>query len=193
MRYNVEDIENQILATLIGGGEEFIVDISQVDLGVLGKEGGLTGVLIKTHYGEITDATFLRPSLDEGFLKMLPFIMLQYQGRRVVIKDSPHFQYVHELRWRLFVGAKSLRLRREGQLTAYAILRSIYDLLHGKVCASNQKWADDFVRLDGDPIDGDDFNELTPLIEPEGQDEKVMVNLPGIVVSRTDYVMEVLA
>lgn len=193
MRYNVEDIENQILATLIGGGEEFVVDISQADVGVLGKTGGLTGVLIKTHYGEITDATFLRPSLDEGFLKMLPFIMVQYQGRRVVVKDAPHQQYTHELRWRLFVGAKSLRLRREGQLTAYAILRAIYDLLHGKVCNSNQPWAETFAQLDGDIISDPQFLEMTPLIEPEGQDEKIMVNLPGIVVYKTDLIMTVLA
>jgi hypothetical protein len=175
MRYRIQDIEDQIIATL------------QADT------ANMTGVQIKSHAGEVNARTFLDPSMLEGFVTQLPFVFIQYQGKRATLSDTVRGMYVHELRFRLYVGAQSLRVQQEAQRSCYAILGAVYDDLHGKKPNSAASQLSVLPALSGNPITTDGFNPQTPLMEAGGEDEKLIVNLPQIKVYYTDYVIRVVA
>ena len=179
MRYNVEDIEDQIIATLTGF---------------------LSNTQIRTHAGEIT-ATFLDPSLMEGVVNLLPFVFVQYHGKRATSRDSMGVIYIHQLTFRLYVGARSLRSKKEAQRSAYGMLRTIYDALHGRV-PNIQGLAGQFVPNTpqgalntgpGGSITTAGFNAQTPIFEAGGQDELLVYNLPTIAIYQTDYTITLIA
>ncbi len=181
MRYNVSDIEDQIMATLKA-------------------DGSLAGVQIQTHAGEISVRTFTEPSLLEGFIALLPFIFVQYQGRvggeslKGFKPTSDKTVYFHEIRFRLYVGAESLRATQEAQrLSAYPMLAAIYDDLHGKLPYADIVANYPNAKLSGAKITTTGFNPGTPLMEAGGADEKLVVILPHLVVYQTDYILTLMA
>lgn len=173
MRYDLRELENQIINTLQANT-------------------GLNGVNIRTHTGDLNPAVFYDAQLLEGFTRLLPFIYVQYQGRTKLITDSTKKTYNWRLRFRLYTGAKSLSEKRMAQLSAYQMLSLAYDSLHGKMPKSvaNAGWA--IPLLDGDTIQTP-FTCMNPLEAPEGENEKLLVNLPSIVCYQSDYFFEVLA
>ena len=188
LTYNIEDIEAQILSTLAG----FTLDQDQLDNGVLGGETGLANARVATHVGEIDARTFLDPETQEGFIKILPFALVQYQGRTVVERFDAAQRYVHRVTFRIFCGAKSLRKKREAQLSAYVMLRQVYDLLHGRWAYSNQPLDVNLPTLSGTKITTTGFNTRSPLLCGTGQDERLIAVLPQIVVYRTDYTVDLV-
>lgn len=174
MRYELEDIETQLISTL------------QAD-------AGLASVHVRTHAGEVTALTFLDPKEQEGFVHILPFVFVQYQGKSTAQSDknSTALIYYHTLRFRFFVGAQTLSDKRGGQLTAYAMLRAVYDALHGKWANGNAQTRSPL--LSGTQITTSGFNPLSPMLEAGGEDERLVVNLPTICVYQTDYTVKVVA
>jgi phage gp37-like protein len=178
MRFDRAKIEDQLIATLKA---DSVLDAANVN--------------VRTHVGDVNPAVFLDPSMKtqlEGFIRQLPFVYVQYQGKRKVSTDSTKKTAYYNLRWRFYVGTKSLREKRDAQLSAYDILDSLYDAIHGRIPNStdNAGWVID--KLSGDPI-------LTPITvtkpfeSAEGEDEKLLVNIPGVVVYSSDFVCQVQA
>ena len=172
MRYSLGDIEKQIESTL--------KDVPSNE-----------GVLIAPHAGEINLSTFTDATKQEGFIHMLPLIMYQYQGKRRFTTDSTKKLNVHELRYRFFVGAESLRLLDEAKRNAYDLLATVYDSIHGHWLNTDQPLDRNLPFLAGDVMAG--VNAISPFMETEGEDERLMVNLPHIVVYYTDYIVRVIA
>lgn len=173
MRYHVADIEDQIIATL------------QAD-------SGLSGVNVATHAGQINAQTFLSPDGINEFIANLPFIYVQYQGRIWITSDAPRQTFVHEIRFRLYAGAQGLRDKQEAQRGVYSFLESIYDDLHGRVPKCTPQLLPVLPVLGGTAITVSGFNIQRPMMEVEGLDERLIVNLPGIVVYSTDYSVRLL-
>lgn len=179
MNYDLGQIEDQLLATIRA-------------------ESSLKGIgNIRTHTGEISMQTFLDPAMMEGFVNQLPFIFMQYQGRALRERDNVAKTIVFRLSWRFYIGAKSLRTKDEAQKASYAMLASVYDAIHGKVpLTSPQKlsgWGEQTGFLTGVAITNADFNPMTGFIPADGLNERLIVNLPTIVVYQTDYYLEIPA
>ena len=178
MRYNVEDIEDQLLATLVTAF-------------TTGTPAALT-VNIATHAGDVNPMMFQSPAYMEGFVSKLPFVFVQYNGRERTGSDSPAQINKHRLTFRFYVGAESLRAKKEAARSAYAMLRTIYDEIHGH-WIKGAVVATGLPSLGGTTITTTGFNPLGPFIEAGGRDEMLIVNLPEIVVYQTDYTVELVA
>ena len=175
MRYDLAEIENQIIRTMQANNQLQTI-----------------GASIRTHAGDINPTVFYDQSAQEGFIKTLPFIYVQYNGRTKRMADSTKKTVVYTLRFRIYTGAKNLRIKRDAQLSAYDMLSAIYDSLHGKTpkAIDNAGWA--IPMLDGDTIQTP-VTFLSPFEAPEGENEKLLVNIPNIVVYQSDYSIQVIA
>jgi len=198
MRYNIEDLESQILATLTQAfldSGALLVDTGTLDAQPLDQlQSGLPVIHVSTHVGQISERTFRDPAMMEGFIHLLPFVLIRYAGRRGTAWSAARRTYKHEVRFRIYVGAKSQFKKREAQIGAYAILRYIFDFLHGKQFdASASAMSSDIPKLLGTQITTAEFNEQTTLSEATGNDEQLVVDMPGIVVYQTDWVVELIA
>jgi hypothetical protein len=173
MDYHVEDLEDQIIATLK----------ANTDLGGMKQ--------IDTHTGEVSERTFLDPAFSDEFQKKLPCILIQYQGRVERDRNEDALVYRHELTFRLFHGASAVRSKREARvLGIYPMLRATFDSLHGAwPLYSGSTLFSAAKILSGVTITTPNFVVLSPLMEAGGQDERLVVNIPGIIVYQTDYTM----
>ena len=186
MLYNVEDIEDQIIATL--KASTFLASLNAD---------------IRTHAGELTPANFTRIELGEGVIPRVPLVYVQYQGRTgVPDRDSSGSVYIHTLNFRLFVGAKSLRTTRETQTAGcYPMLRAVYGALHGRVplmdpSIQTQRISQAWGFLQGSAtlpngIATVGFNPQSPMLAKGGTDERLVANVNGLCVYLTDYVIRV--
>lgn len=174
MRYYVENIEDQLIATLVA-------------------QSGLTsGVQIKTHQGEIDKQMFFDPAYMQGMVRTLPFVYVEYAGRQTMPYDSDetYTDNIHTLRFRFFVGAQSLRSQQEGSRSAYAMLRAVYDAIHSKLpyYQTGQTGC-----LSGTKITVTGFNACSPFYASTSVDELLLINLPSIVIYATEYNVRLLA
>lgn len=169
MTYSISDIEDQIIATL------------QAEFG--------SGFKIDTHAGEINARMFLDAQYMEGVIKMLPFILVKYNGRSLVEKPSSMRDYYeHKLQWTVYVGAESLRNKQESARSAYTYIGKVFDCLHGKFPkATGQHITTDANYLEGTQITTQGFQSISPLEEVEGQNERLVVDLPRIAVYSLFY------
>ncbi len=175
MRYNIEDIEDQLIATL------------QADAALY------PSCQVKTHAGDVNAQLFMNPALMEGFITQLPFVFIQYQGKELAGKDAQAMLNIHTLRFRLYIGAQSLRAKQESQRSAYSMLRLVYDDLHGKWPKGTYDGSTLHTLLEGTSIATTGFTPQGPVMEAGGRDEMLIVNLPQIVVYQTDYTIKLLA
>lgn len=176
MRYKVSDIEDQIIATLRADTTNF------------------ANVMIDTYAGQINPRMFIDPEYMQGFTKLLPFALVSYKGRTgAADRDSSGQTYIHTLIFRLFVGAQSARSTQEAVRNSYDMLAGVFDDLHGKVPKMSSQKLSTLTALSGTPITTSEFNPMSPLLEAGGQDETLVINLPGIVVYQTDYSIRLLA
>lgn len=178
MRYKISEIEDQIIATLRADTTNF------------------TGVMTDTFAGQVSAQMFMNPEYMEGFVKLLPFCLVSYQGRtanKAIDRDSSGKTYIHTLTFRLFVGAKSLRSTQESARAAYTLLAAVFDDLHAKVPYCSPQQLAGYTALSGTVVSSSEFNPLSAIFEAGGTDEALVVNLPGIVVYRTDYSIKLLA
>lgn len=173
MRYDLREIEEQILSTLQ-------------------NNPNMGGVNIRTHAGDLNPSAFYDEQTLEGLTNLLPFVFVQYSGRVRNVKSSTWQQLSHVLRFSLYVGAESLSEKRMAQLNCYAMLASVFDSLNARYPKSSQPLAPDTPLLDGDAIQTD-FTALSPLREADGENERLLVNLPSIACYQTDYQIEVLS
>ena len=123
MRYSIADIETQLIATLLENDDYGTESLQAEVVAAAGTE--LAGVVIRTHEGEINQATIGSSQLMDGIIKRVPFIFVQYLGRIGEPRDAAKTKYIHTLHFRIYVGARSLRLKREAQLTCYSMLASV--------------------------------------------------------------------
>jgi phage gp37-like protein len=177
MRYRVQDIEDQIIATLEADTTNF------------------SAAMVDTYAGQIDARMFLNPEYMQGFIKLLPFALVSYQGRTAQQwdRDSSGKLYVHTLKFRVFVGDKSLRTTQEAARGCYNLLAGVYDDLHGKVPKSTPQFLPGYTTLSGTAITTTEFNCLSCLLETGGTDESLVVNLPGIVVYQADFSVRLVA
>jgi hypothetical protein len=178
MRYKVSAIEDQIIETIKADTTNF---------------SGLK--MINTYAGQISAQNFLNPEYAQGFIKLLPFCLVAYQGR-VGLKsdrDSSGKIYIHTLTFRIYTGATSLRMYQDAVRNCYDMLAALYDDLHGKVPKSTPQCLSAYTTLDGTAITTSEFTALSPLYETGGTDEKLVVNLPGIVVYQSDFNIRLVA
>jgi len=178
MRYKVSDIEDQIIATLRADTTNF------------------SDVMVDTFAGQVSSQMFMNPEYMQGFIKLLPFCLVSYQGRvgTKSDRDSSGLLYVHTLTYRLYTGAQSLRSSQESVRSSYAMMAACFDDLHGKIplMASGQAMPG-LTALSGTPISVTEFTPLSPLMETGGKDEGIIVNLPGIVVYASDFSIRLVA
>lgn len=177
MRYSVAEIEDQILATL------------QADT------ANLSGVNIDTFAGQVNAQMFFNPEYMQGFIRLLPFCFVSYQGRvgQRSDRDSSGRIYIHTLTFRIYTGAKSLRATKDSARNCYDMLAAIFDDLHGKVPASTTQCLPQLTPLNGTASSVPEFNALSPLLETGGTDESLVVSLPGIVVYSSDFSVKLVA
>lgn len=176
MRYNIEDIEDQLLATLAASS-------------------ALSGVNRETHAGQIDQQMFLDPAYVGGLVTRLPFIYIQYIGRMTDVQrdvDSMMYDQVHGLRFRFYVGAQSLRLRKESQRSAYAMLRAVYDAIHGKVPSPSPSISGPTL-LSGTASTTTGFCPMSVFAPAGGIDEQMILLEKNICVYQTDYAVRMHA
>jgi phage gp37-like protein len=177
MRYKVSEIEDQIIATLEADTTNF------------------SSVAVDTYAGQVSPEMFFDPEYMQGFVRLLPFCYVSYQGRvgEKANRDSSGKTYIHTLTFRIFTGAKSLRKTEEAVRSAYDMLAACFDDLHGKVPYMTSQLLPGYTAMSGTAISTSEFNPLSPLYETGGQDEILIVNLPGIVIFQSDYAIRLLA
>jgi hypothetical protein len=177
MRYSIADIEDQIIATIKADTTNF------------------SGVMVDTFAGQINSRMFFDPEYMQGFVQLLPFCLVSYQGRvgAKSDRDSAGKVYVHTLTFRIYTGAQSLRASKESARASYAMMAALFDDLHAKVPAVSTRQLPGYDELSGTDITTTEFTTLSPLFETGGTDETIVVNLPGIVVYQSDYSIKLLA
>jgi len=178
MRYKVSEIEDQIIATLVADTTNF------------------SNVMVNTYAGQVAAQMFMNPEYMQGFVRLLPFCLVSYQGRnsqKDKDRDSSGKTYIHTLTFRIFTGAQSLRSTQEAVRGCYDMLAAAYDDLHAKVPKMDTQALSGYTPLSGTAVTSNEFTPLSALFETGGQDEVIVVNLPGIVVYRSDYSLRVLA
>jgi len=179
MRYSVAQIEDQLIATIREDTTNF---------------GGIN--LIDTLAGEVNPQMLLfNPEMMQGFIKLLPFVLVSYRGRagQKFDRDSSGKIYAHTLTFRFFTGAQSVRRTQEAVRNNYDMMAALYDDIHGRVPACTPQQLSGYTALGGIPITIPEFNPLGPFYESGGQDESLVINLPGIVVYKSDFSVRVVA
>ena len=73
------------------------------------------------------------------------------------------------------------------------MMAALYDDIHGRVPACTPQQLSGYMALGGIPITIPEFNPLGPFYESGGQDESLVVNLPGIVVYKSDFSVRIVA
>jgi hypothetical protein len=178
MRYQVKDIEDQIIATLRADTTNF------------------SGVnMIDTYAGQISPRMFNDPEYMQGFQRILPFVLVSYQGRigQKTDRDSSWKTYIHTLTFRIFSGAQSARSTQEAVRNCYDMQAAIYDDLHAKIPKCTPQQLAGYTALSGADITTTEFNPLSALFESGGKDESIVINLPGIVVYASDFDIKLMA
>jgi hypothetical protein len=175
MRYNIEDIEDQLLATIAANST-------------------LSSVNRDTHAGQVDQQMFLDPSYVGGLIHLCPFVYVQYLGRETpqADMDSTWSDQIHTVRFRFYVGAQSLRTRKESQRAAYALLRALYDAIHGKV-PNPSPAITGVATLSGTSITTTGFCPQSPFGPAGGIDEIMILLEKNICVYQTDYSVRLLA
>ena len=113
MKYNILEIERQLIDTLTG-------------------IPALNDVVINVHAGELTQRNMESPEMLQTLIDMRRFILLQYCGKSSEKINSSKTETLHTLRFRFYVGAIDvfqLSLARED---AYNYLAAIYDSIQGR-------------------------------------------------------------
>ncbi len=174
MRYHLEQIEDQILATLQA-------------------EPTLARVNVCVHTGLISDELRKSEILQQECIANMPFVFLEYRGTQFVAHDEQRRLYVDEIHFRLYIGVSSLREKPESQRSAYAILRSVYDSLHGKVPCSDPQQLGTYPVLAGEPITTAGFSPQSALRKAPGLHESLVVNQSRFIIYATDYTIRLLA
>jgi hypothetical protein len=177
MRYKVSEIEDQIIATLTADTTNF------------------SSVNLRTYAGQVSSQMFINPEYMQGFVNLLPFCLVSYQGRvgEKSDRDASGKLYIHTLTFRIYTGAKSARMLQDAVRNNYDMMAALFDDLHGKVPKSTPQCFPTYTTLDGTAITTSEFNALTPLYESGGVDESLVVNLPGIVVYQSDFDIKLVA
>ncbi len=175
MRYNIEDIEDQLLATLAASS-------------------ALSGVNRETHAGQIDQQMFLDPAYLGGLVTRLPFVYVQYLGRTTSERDMDTLtvDQEHTVRFRFYIGAQSLRARKESQRSAYAMLRAVFDAIHGKVPNPSPAIAG-VTTLSGTAITTTGFRPMSVFAPAGGIDEQLIALDKNICIYQTDYSVRLLA
>jgi hypothetical protein len=175
MRYKISEIEDQLIATLRA------------------DTTNLMGVNVDTFAGQVSSQMFYNPEYMQSFLKILPFCLVSYQGRVGNRVDSAGKDYEHLLTFRFFVGSQSLRSTQEAVRGCYDILAALYDDVHAKIVLTSPQQLSTYTALSGTALSSSGVHPLSPFFEAGGQDERIVVNVPGIVVFSTDYTLRILA
>jgi hypothetical protein len=170
-----------------------IKDLIGQMIDTLKKDSLFKGVQVARHSGEVNIFLFNNPAYWEGLIKNLPFVLIKYQGRTAVSRDSEGSEWIHELSFSTYVGTTSTKNKEKATEEAEIYLAKIFDLWHGRVFYSDQTWASSIPVLSGVKITTTEFNQMRSLMEDGGQDERLVMTLPEIVLYETKYNVRLLA
>lgn len=178
MRYKVAEIEDQILATILADTSNF---------------SGLK--TLQTFAGQVSAQMFNNPEWMQGFIALLPFVLVSYQGRTSTKADwdSSGKTRLHLIKFRIYTGAQSGRTTKEAVRGAYDMLGAVFDDLHAKVPVTSAQQLPGYTPLSGTALTSSGVRVLGPLYSNEGNDETLVVNIPGIVVYSSDFFLKMLA
>lgn len=151
------------------------------------------GVTVARHSGEVNIFLFNNPAYWEGLTKNIPFVLIKYQGRNAIARDTIGSQWIHELSFSVYVATASTKDKEKATEEAEVYLAKIFDLWHGRMFYSEQTFADNIPILSGKQITTDEFNQQRCLMEDGGQDERLIMTLPEIVLYETKYNVRLLA
>ncbi len=174
MNYLIEELEDQIIATLEA-------------------DTNLATVNVRTYAGELSGLFFEDASRLQGLITQLPFIFIEYNGKSVTTKSANFQTIIHKPVFRFYVGAQSLRMTQESARSCYSILRYLFDDINAKffnytgaagLAASN--------KLGGTAMSLGGYQQQQPLKEV-GDSERTLFILPRIAVYVTDYDCQLLA
>jgi hypothetical protein len=101
--------------------------------------------------------------------------------------SSDDRNWKHELHWMFYVGAESLRMKKESQRSCYSMLASIFDAISGAWPYSTQLLSPSLKFLTGTQITTSQFGAITPFLEAGGEDEKLVTEDPKVAIYSTVY------
>ena len=177
MRYKISELEDQLIATVEADTTNF------------------SNVLVKPYSGQVSAQNFLNPEYMQGFVDLLPFVFVSYQGRfsEKMDRDSSLMYYIHTLFFRFYIGARSANTTQDAVRNCYDMLAGIYDDIHGKVPVTSPQQLTGYTPLSGTALTSTDATVRSCFYETGGRDEQLVVNLPGIVVYQSDYEIKMVA
>jgi hypothetical protein len=151
--------------------------------------------MVKPFAGQVSPQMFSNPEYMQGFVNLLPFCLIAYQGRvgEKANRDSSGKTYIHTLTFRIYNGAKSGRTTQEAVRGCYDMLAAVFDALHGKVPVTSPQQLPGYTALSGTALTSSEATILSPFYETGGKDENIVINLPGIVVYASDFSVRLLA
>ena len=175
MDYKLEDLETQIVWALSADPNLY------------------PACTIRTYAGELSGLVFDDMTKMQGQPVTPPFIFVEYNGKIKTKSTGRKDVVIHRPKFRFYVGAESLRSASELSLTCYAMLRSIFDDLHGKFF--NYSGATGYAatnNLGGTAISLNGMQQQESLNESDGEGEGVLFVLPRLAVYVTHYDCQLL-
>jgi hypothetical protein len=138
---------------------------------------------------------FFNTEYMQNCVALLPFVLVSYQGRTSSKAkwDSAGKTRIHRLRFRMFIGADTLRTTKEGVRNAYDMLSAVFDDLQSKVPVTSPQQLPGFTAMSGTALTSSGVNVQSPLYAQEGADETLIVNLPGVAVYGADFYLDMVA
>ena len=172
MDYKIEDLEDNIIAALTLA---------------------LPSTTIRTYAGELSALFFDDPEKMQGVISELPFIFVEYNGKLPTQKSANFQLVIHRPVFRFYVGAESLRTTQEAARSAYSLLRTLFDTIHGKYF--NYSGATGDAAIAGNQLGGGAITQISlggnqqqqAFTEIGGEGERTLFVLPRITVYTSDY------
>jgi hypothetical protein len=154
-----------------------------------------TTTLIRVQVGDLTVRTFQDPAMQEGFIHLLPFVLIQYRGFRASRdrRDASGKTYWFECFFRYYIGSKSLREKIEASNSVLDMLAHVYDDIHAHYPKGSYNLYSGADVLSGDTITTPEFKPMTPLLVVDGSEGQILVETPQIVVEQMDFSIQLLA
>jgi hypothetical protein len=170
MRYVIKDLIGQM------------IDALKADALFAGEN-----VTVARHCGEVNILMFDDPAYWEGLVKKIPFVLIRYVGKRGVGDDANKLLRFHEVHFSAYVGTKNEQDKELGVEEAEVYLAKMFDLWHGHMFNSTQTFASVIPKLNGVQITTSGFGQMRSLMEDDGDNERLIVSFPEIVLYETKY------
>jgi len=168
MQYVIDDLIGQLIYTLKA-------------------DSAFSSMTVDRHSGEVNILLFTNPAYWEGMLRVAPFVLVKYNGKIGTPVSAIKKVWMHELEFSAYVATKNLGDKNTAAKEAEALLAKIFDLWHGRAFYSTKTLDTNIPLLGGVQITTSGFNQQRVLLEAGGQDERLVMALPEIILYETKY------